>query len=58
MREQVPDWVLDRADEIVISDVTPEALVTRMRRGDIYPAGARGAVAGQFLSARQPDRAA
>ncbi len=38
VREQVPDWVLDRADEIVISDVTPEALVTRMRRGDIYPA--------------------
>jgi len=37
VREQVPDWVLDRADEIVISDVTPEALVTRMRRGDIYP---------------------
>ena len=35
--EQVPDWVLDRADEIVISDLTPEALVTRMRRGDIYP---------------------
>lgn len=38
VRELVPDWVLDRADEIVISDVTPEALVTRMRRGDIYPA--------------------
>ena len=38
VREQVPDWVLDRADEIVISDVTPEALVTRMRRGDISPA--------------------
>lgn len=37
VREQVPDWVLDQADEIVISDVTPEALVTRMRRGDIYP---------------------
>ncbi len=37
MREQVPDWVLDRADEIVLSDLTPEALVTRMRRGDIYP---------------------
>jgi two-component system sensor histidine kinase KdpD len=36
IREQVPDWVLDRADEIVISDLTPEALVTRMRRGDIY----------------------
>ena len=38
VREQVPDWVLDRADEIVISDLTPEALMTRMRRGDIYPA--------------------
>ena len=38
VRELVPDWVLDQADEIVISDVTPEALVTRMRRGDIYPA--------------------
>ncbi len=37
VRETVPDWVLDRADEIVISDVTPEALATRMRRGDIYP---------------------
>lgn len=37
VREQVPDWVLDRADEIVIADLTPEALATRMRRGDIYP---------------------
>ncbi|HEV2576434.1 MAG TPA: universal stress protein [Acidobacteriaceae bacterium] len=37
VRETVPDWVLDRADEIVMSDLTPEALVTRMRRGDIYP---------------------
>lgn len=37
VREIVPDWVLDRADEIVMSDLTPEALATRMRRGDIYP---------------------
>jgi two-component system sensor histidine kinase KdpD len=37
VRELVPDWVLDGAEEIVISDLTPEALVTRMRRGDIYP---------------------
>lgn len=37
VREQVPDWVLDQGDEIVISDLTPEALVTRMRRGDVYP---------------------
>jgi two-component system, OmpR family, sensor histidine kinase KdpD len=37
VRETVPDWVLDRADEIVLSDLTPEALTTRMSRGDIYP---------------------
>src|SRR5450631_3435374 len=37
VRETVPDWVLDRADEIVLADLTPEALVHRMSRGDIYP---------------------
>jgi two-component system, OmpR family, sensor histidine kinase KdpD len=37
VRETVPDWVLDRADEVVLSDLTPEALATRMSRGDIYP---------------------
>src|ERR1700761_8268211 len=37
VRETVPDWVLDRADEVVLSDLTPEALTTRMSRGDIYP---------------------
>jgi two-component system sensor histidine kinase KdpD len=37
VREGVPDWVLDRADEIVLADLTPEALETRMKRGDIYP---------------------
>jgi two-component system, OmpR family, sensor histidine kinase KdpD len=37
VRETVPDWVLQRVDEIVLADVTPEALQTRMRRGDIYP---------------------
>jgi two-component system sensor histidine kinase KdpD len=37
VRETVPDWVLDRADEVVLADLTPEALVHRMSRGDIYP---------------------
>ena len=27
---------MQRADEIVMADLTPEALQTRMRRGDIY----------------------
>jgi two-component system sensor histidine kinase KdpD len=38
VRETVPDWVVEQADEVVLVDVTPEALQTRMQRGDIYPA--------------------
>jgi two-component system sensor histidine kinase KdpD len=37
IRETVPDWVIQQADEVVMADLTPEALQTRMRRGDIYP---------------------
>lgn len=37
VRETVPDWVIHRAEEIVMADLTPQALQTRMRRGDIYP---------------------
>ncbi len=37
MRETVPDWVVQRAGEIVMADLTPQALQVRMRRGDIYP---------------------
>jgi two-component system sensor histidine kinase KdpD len=38
IRETVPDWVIQRANEIVMADLTPEALQMRMARGDIYPA--------------------
>jgi two-component system sensor histidine kinase KdpD len=37
VRETVPDWVMQRVDEIVMADLTPEALRKRMLRGDIYP---------------------
>ena len=37
VRETVPDWVMQRVDEIVLADVTPQALQKRMMRGDIYP---------------------
>jgi two-component system, OmpR family, sensor histidine kinase KdpD len=37
VREVVPDWVMQRVNEIHLTDLTPEALQTRMRRGDIYP---------------------
>jgi len=49
VRETVPDWVIQRAEEIVMSDLTPEALQTRMRRGDIYPADRAERALGNFF---------
>jgi two-component system sensor histidine kinase KdpD len=37
VRETVPDWVMQRVDEIVLADLTPQALQKRMERGDVYP---------------------
>jgi two-component system, OmpR family, sensor histidine kinase KdpD len=49
VRETVPDWVLKRVDEVVMSDLTPEALQSRMRRGDIYPLDRVGRALGNFF---------
>lgn len=38
VRETVPDWVLDTADEVELVDLTPDALINRLKRGDIYGA--------------------
>jgi two-component system sensor histidine kinase KdpD len=38
VRETIPDAVLKRADEIVVVDLTPEALLERLRTGKVYPA--------------------
>lgn len=38
VRETVPDSVLGDADEVVLIDLTPEALIGRLREGKIYPA--------------------
>jgi two-component system sensor histidine kinase KdpD len=37
VRETVPDRVLADADEVVLIDLTPEALIARLRAGKIYP---------------------
>jgi two-component system sensor histidine kinase KdpD len=37
VRETVPDSVLGSADEVVLVDLTPEALVARLRAGKVYP---------------------
>ncbi len=36
VRETIPDAILREADEITIVDITPRALVNRLKRGDIY----------------------
>jgi two-component system sensor histidine kinase KdpD len=37
VRETIPDASLKRADEIVVVDLTPEALLERLRAGKVYP---------------------
>lgn len=36
VRETVPDWVIKQATEVQLVDVTPEALLNRLRRGAVY----------------------
>ncbi len=36
VRETVPDKVVRSADEVVMVDITPRALINRLERGDIY----------------------
>lgn len=37
VRETVPDWVVAQANEVVMVDLTPRALVHRLERGVVYP---------------------
>jgi two-component system sensor histidine kinase KdpD len=37
VRETVPDWVVKQADEVVMVDLTPRALLNRLERGAVYP---------------------
>ena len=36
VRETIPDWVVQEADEVVMVDVTPRALLHRLERGVVY----------------------
>lgn len=38
VRETIPDAILARADEVVLIDLTPEALIERLRAGKVYSA--------------------
>jgi two-component system, OmpR family, sensor histidine kinase KdpD len=37
VRETFPDRILDEADEVILVDLTPEALQVRLRAGKVYP---------------------
>lgn len=36
VRETLPDRIVDSADEVVLADLTPQALINRLRRGVVY----------------------
>jgi len=36
VRETVPDWIVRNADEVVMVDLTPRALMHRLQRGVVY----------------------
>jgi two-component system sensor histidine kinase KdpD len=36
VNETIPDKILQHADEVVVVDLTPDALQNRLRRGDVY----------------------
>jgi two-component system sensor histidine kinase KdpD len=49
VRETIPDWVVKAANEVVMVDVTPRALLNRLERGVIYkPDRARAALQNFF----------
>jgi len=37
VRETLPDWVMKQAEEVVMVDLTPRALLNRLERGVVYP---------------------
>jgi two-component system sensor histidine kinase KdpD len=49
VRETIPDAVLSAADEMVLVDVTPEALIARLRAGKVYPPERVQAALGNFF---------
>ncbi len=49
VRETIPDAVLAEADETVLVDLTPEALIGRLRAGKVYPPERVQAALGNFF---------
>jgi len=52
VRERLPDRVLERADEVVLVDVTPETLQERLREGKVYASEKVGQALAHFFQRR------
>lgn len=52
VRERIPDRMIERADEVVLVDVTPETLQERLREGKIYAADKVGQALAHFFQRR------
>jgi two-component system sensor histidine kinase KdpD len=50
VRETIPDWVLSEADEVVMVDVTPRALLHRLERGVVYSREKAAAAMSNFFT--------
>jgi two-component system sensor histidine kinase KdpD len=50
VRETIPDAVLGDADEVVLIDLTPEALIERLRAGKVYPGESIDAALNNFFT--------
>jgi two-component system sensor histidine kinase KdpD len=51
VRETFPDHVLEKADEVVLVDLSPEALQERLRAGKVYPRERAGVALQNFFRA-------
>ena len=58
VRETIPDWVVRQADEVVMVDLTPRALLHRLERGVVYGREKAAAGPAELLSRIVPGRAA
>lgn len=36
VRETIPDYIVEKADEVVVVDITPDSLQNRLKRGNVY----------------------
>lgn len=36
VKERIPDWVFDQADQVELVDIEPDDLITRLREGKVY----------------------